>query len=468
VSPDRLPTEGREALSTRLVFTGAIALRALTAPRIPFRSPAAIERTQRRRIRSIVRYAYRYVPFYREAMDRLGLRPGDVRTAADLGRLPLIDREQLQRDPLHFVSRARPLDRYFKTQTGGSSGAPITVFRDPLSLRGAGHNERAGAVARSLVGKGRRLRVLDITSPASPTVRVRNAVRGRILLPSPMRMQHRQLSLLDSPAEVAAMINDFRPDVIASYGSYLDAFFNHVRRTGTELHRPAVVTYGADALPEPARRLIESMGIEVQAIYSAVEASALGFECEEHLGIHLNCDLYPVRILGADGEELPDGETGEIVVSNLVNRGSVLFNYRMGDVAAKLPKPCPCGRSLPLLSFLEGRVGDWVTTRSGERMHPQGIRSLFTNEEDVWHYQVAQRSLTRFAVKLVTSPDCDRQGLQARLAGKFAERLGEGTTIEVEFVEALSRTPRGKIRAVVGLPGEEGSAEAPPARSASA
>jgi phenylacetate-CoA ligase len=460
-------TEPTAPIWARLIFTGTVALRALSGRRAPFRPPAAIERAQRRRLRSIVRYAYRHVPYYRETMDDLGLRPDDIRTVADLERLPLIDRAQLQRDPLRFTSRARPLDRYFKTQTGGSSGAPVTIFRDPLSLRGVAHNERAAAVARKLVGKGRRLRVLNITSPASPSVRVRAAVNGRILLPTSLRMQRRQLSLLDTPAEALATINEFQPQLVTSYGSYLEALFLHVHHSGAEFHRPEVVVYSADALSDPARRLIQSMGVEVLAVYSSVEASAAGFECEAHQGMHLNCDLYPLRIVDEAGEELPDGVTGQVVASNLVNRGTVLLNYRLGDVASKLQRSCPCGRSLPLLSFLEGRVGDWIVTRSGERMHPQGIRSLFTKEEEVWRYQVEQRTLSHFAVKLVAPPRCDRQRLEMRLAGKFVERLGEGTTIEVSFVEDLPRTRRGKVRTVVGLSGGH-SVEAPPEPAASA
>jgi phenylacetate-CoA ligase len=441
-------------IGTRLIFTGTVALRTLTAPRAPFRSPASIERAQRRRLRSIVRHAYRHVPYYRETMDEIGLRQEDIRTVADLKRLPLIGRRDIQRDPIRFASRARPLDRYLETHTGGSSGAPLTVFRDPLSLREVGHSERAAAVARKLVGKRRRMRVLGIGSPLSPSTRVREAVTRRILLPGWMRVQRRELSLLDSPATALAEIDEFRPDLISSYGSYLEALFFHVRDAGVDVPLPAVVFYSADALSPRARRLISGLGIEVLSYYSAVEASTLGFECEKHTGLHLNSDLYPLRIVGEDGEELPDGEMGEVVVSNLINRGTVLLNYRLGDVATKLTERCPCGRSLPLMSFVEGRVDDWVVTPTGERMHPQGIRTLFTTEQDVWQYQVVQRSPSRFAVRLVTAPGCDRSQLEARLAAKFVERVGEGTTVEFTFVKELPRTPRGKIRTVAGLTGE--------------
>jgi phenylacetate-CoA ligase len=442
---------------SRLTWTAHLALRRVSESRFPFRPPPAIERAQRRRVGGIVRHAYRHVPYYRETMDRLGLRPDGIRTAADLGRLPLIDREQLQRDPLHFVSRARPLDRYLKMQTGGSSGAPITYFRDALRLRGIGHHERRHAVERRLTGRRWRARILDITSPLSPAVAIRRAVSGRLLVPAWARMEGRELSLLDPPQQALAVMNEYRPDMVISYGSYLEALFQHAHHSGADFHRPAVAVYHSDALSDAARGLLcERLGISVLTYYSAVEAPAIGFECEEHLGLHLNRDLYPVRIVDPDGEELPDGRSGEVVVSNLVNRGTVLLNYWLGDVASKLTRSdCPCGRSLPLLSFLEGRVADWVSTQSGDRMHPQGVRTLFTDEEEVWRYQVVQRSLSHFALTLVTSPSCDRRRLQARLADKFARRLGQRTTIEVAFADSLPRSRRGKVRTVVGLPPDQ-------------
>ena len=405
-------------------------------------------------------YAHRYVPYYRETMRRLGLGPDDIRSAADLGRLPLLEREQLQRDPLYFVSQAEPLERYMKLQTGGSSGAPVTVMRNPVRSGEVGHHERGHAVARKLIGKRWGARMMEIASPLSPAATLRRAFRKQIIPISFLGTKRLELSLLDPPAEALAAMNEFRPDLILSYGSYLEALFQHAHRSGTDFHRPSVVVYHSDSLPEPTRRMIQrEIGIEVLTFYSAVEAPEIGFECEQHRGFHLNCDLHPVRILAEDGKELPDGESGEVVVSNLVNRGTVLLNYRLGDVASKLPGGCPCGRSLPMLSFLEGRVGDWVLAANGERIHPQAVRVQFTQEAEVWRYQVVQRSPSHFSIALVTAPDCDRGALEARLAAKFAASFGGETTIEVSFVDEIPRTARGKVRTVIALADSHGVAQ---------
>jgi phenylacetate-coenzyme A ligase PaaK-like adenylate-forming protein len=119
------------------------------------------------------------------------------------------------------------------------------------------------------------------------------------------------------------------------------------------MNKLVATTYSSDSLSSSVRRLIaEKFGLPVLSTYEAVEAFKIGFECHQRVGIHLNIDLYPVRVVNAQGEPLPDGESGDVVVSNLVNRATVLLNYRLGDIATKLSVPCPCGRSLPLLSIM--------------------------------------------------------------------------------------------------------------------
>jgi phenylacetate-CoA ligase len=145
----------------------------------------------------------------------------------------------------------------------------------------------------------------------------------------------------------------------------------------------------------------------------------------ESIGVPvLNVDLVPLRIVGSHGDELPAGETGDVVVSNLINRATVLLNYRLGDVARLQPFRCPCGRSLPLMSFIEGRADDWIQTKLGETVHAQAVRTLFTDEDEIYQYQVRQLAPGRFDVEVVVKHGVDRQALSARLTR--SSRAGSG------------------------------------------
>jgi phenylacetate-CoA ligase len=430
-----------------------VAANALLQPRFPFRAPQVIKRAQKRRLRETIAHAHRHVPYYRETMRRLGLRPTDFHVAADLASLPVIERVDVQRDPEYFVSTAFPLDTHVKLQTGGTGGAPLTFYRSNLAvLQRAAHRERARSIARRLAGARLRLRHALIIPPSSSTATGtgRRAFRQLAMIPSGMRATYAELSLLDPPRENVARLNSFRPDAISTYGSYLEALFLHLHETQEPFHRPKVVSYGSDALAEPVRRLItDEFGIQVLSAYHAVEAPPIGFECESHLGLHVNVDLCPVRIVDPIGRGVPEGESGDVVISNLVNRGTILLNYRLGDVARWLSPVCPCGRNLPLLSFIEGRGEEWLATASGEMMHPQGARMLVDTEEQISSYQVVQRSRTHFAITLVAAPGCDRAATRDRLARKFAGLFGDQTTVEVHFCESLPGADAGKLKSVV-------------------
>jgi phenylacetate-CoA ligase len=423
---------------------------AATAPwqgRFPFRSRAAIERIQARHVRAAVADAYRNIPYYRKAIDELGVRPEEFRSAADLAKLPLIDRSEVQGDPLAFTSRAQPSSRYTRLSSSGTSGNPVAVYHDRSSLaRSAGHRRRREKVLRTVTGRRFRYRQLLLRPEGSTGQRAQQAFDRATLLPGWLRNEQRRLSLLEPFEAVIETVNEFRPDVISSVGSYVEALFLHLHRRGVRMHMPRVVTYGSEKLSDQARRLItEEFGIPVVGFYSATEAPNAGFECERHRGYHLNVDFCPVRIVDDEGAELPEGERGEIVISNLANRGTILLNYRLGDLASLIGEPCDCGRSLPLLSRVEARIGEWVEDAAGERVHPLAFNYVLNEEAaSIWRWRIEQRRPGELAVAVVPKEGADRDALAARLERLLSERLGDEGRVSVSFVDDLPRTAAGK------------------------
>ena len=441
----------KASLPERLKWTAYLAWHYRGQSRFPFRSESVMESALRRRLRRIITHAHGTVPYYRETMKWLGLLPDHFRTALDLARLPVIEREDLQRDPDYFLSTAIPLDRRLRTRTGGSTGAPRTVWWDTGGiLQNAAHAERERSIIAGIVGRFVNYRETVIGSPLSSDLDIQAIYRDRLLLPSRARVQYQHLSILESPATNVESMNEFRPDVIRTYGSYLGRLFTYVHDSGAAFIAPKVVFYDADELLESARRLIsESFGVQVISAYQAGEAFKIGFECEQHRGFHLNRDVYPVRIVDSNEAEVPDGESGDVLVSNLVNRATVLLNYRLGDVAHMIPGRCPCGRRLPVLSFVEGRSDDWIALPSGEAVHPQVIRTILVLEQSITQYQIIQQEFHRFSAAIVGGKD--REALVSRLRASFAERFGPETHLDVSFVDAIKPTESGKICPVQSL-----------------
>jgi phenylacetate-CoA ligase len=438
---------------TRLKWTAYQAYHLRGQCQIPFKSLDAIKRTQARRVQSMVSHAYRTVPYYRETMDRLNLKPSDFLWAEDLAKLPLLERDQLQRDPGYFVSTAEPLNRYLMLRSGGSTGTPCTVYHDTAALfQNAAHGERERSIIATLVGRSLGYRETVIGARLSTAQEVQELCLKRAFFPPGIRIRRQYLYLLDPPEKVIPLLNEFQPDVIHStFGSYLEILFPYLYNTGEPFHRPKVITYSSTGLSDSVRRLItQTFGIPVLSTYQAVEAFKIGFECRQGLGLHLNIDLYPLRIMNLNGETLPAGESGDVVVSNLVNRATVLLNYRLGDIACMQQDPCPCGRSLPLLSFPQGRSDDLIHLASGQIVHPQFVRLIFTNEDEIWQYQIVQESTTHFRVAVVAAKSCNCLETRQRLLAKFASTFGLDTKVNISFVDFIDRTA-GKFRTVISM-----------------
>lgn len=449
------PTGGKRSLATRIAWSGHVVRRAPFEARFPFRKPAEIERAQQRRLEATVAHAYEHVPYYRETMRRMGIGPGDIRTVPDLSRLPLIERDRLQRDPEYFVSRAEPLDSYVEMRSGGSTGDPVSIFHHPFSLfEQAVHSERRRSIISRLAGR-RRYRdalVADVPGARAGALQVARAFRRLSFLSPSVRVKRRRYAAVTPIEELIPQLDEFRPHVISSFGSFHETLFTHLLASGRRMNLPRVAVYGGDGISEPARAMIgREFGVEVLSTYTASEAFQIGFECERHRGHHLNVDLFPIRIVSEEGRNVPDGESGEVVVSNLQARGTILLNYRLSDVAARLPDPCPCGRTLPMLSWVQGRTDEWLEDSEGRRIHSQAVRVFMQDELDVLRFRVVQRARGVFHAALVVAPGADPDAITGRLTRRFESTFGEGTELSVSFVDSLPRTAAGKARPVIPI-----------------
>jgi phenylacetate-CoA ligase len=437
----------------RAYWTAFLARHVIGQARYPFRSRATILRDQARNVRRMMAHAYKSVPYYQEAMGRLELTPADFRTAADLAKLPPLERRELQADPERFLARGTRLGKCLALSTSGSTGAPLTVYLDRrTALLAAAHAERYRAVLIAALGGRRRYRESLIVPLESSHQKHTRFWMSSTVFMERLVPRKQILSLFDPPEKNIPRLAVFRPDIIHSYGSYVEALFARLADWRGDFPVPRAVGFSADGLSDAARRLIQDrFGIPCFSAYGAVEATRIGFECDRHSGLHINEDIYPVRLIDGQGRSVPDGESGEAVVSNLVNRAMVILNYRLGDIASFLPRSCPCGRTLPLLSFPQGRENEWLRLPDGRNVNGLYLHILLRGEPDVFQYRIIQLEPSRFELDLVHRPGADRAAFEARVKGKFRELLGSETRVEVKFVLAIPASAEGKARPIVSL-----------------
>ncbi|HUQ19629.1 MAG TPA: hypothetical protein VM099_08450, partial [Gemmatimonadaceae bacterium] len=244
-------------LHTRIKWTAYLAWHLRGQSRFPFRPIDVIEREQAKRVRRMVDYAYKYVPYYRDTMDRLKLRPENFRSAADLARLPILERDHLQRN-LDSLTSTEPRDLPdLETMSSGSVGSPRTVRWNTAAIfENAAHAERERSIIASIVGRFTHYRESVIASKYASDTKIQHLYRERALLPSRVMLQHQYLFILDSPETHLRQLNEFKPDVIRGYGNSIAYLFSHIEETRASFHRPKVIFYDAAELPASIRKLI--------------------------------------------------------------------------------------------------------------------------------------------------------------------------------------------------------------------
>ncbi len=400
------------------------------------------------RLRRLVRYAARTVPYYRRLFEEQKIDPREIRTVADLDRFPLIDKQMVRSNPRFFVSASRRGMRSIPFTTSGTTGNPLQIFHDQSSLLA---NIAFGEREREVISRGsdKKLgyREAAIFYPGNTSSKVWAFYRRKTFIP--VRPDRLVLSVLEPVEKVVESINRFRPDVIRSYGSYLEILFRILAARKIHMHPPRLIICGADAMTEAGRTFItETFGIPVFALYNAVEALKIGFSCEARSDYHLHDDLCHIKIIDRHGKKVPDGQSGEVVISNLVNHGTVLLNYRLGDIASLSSEKCSCGRTLPLLSELVGRVEDILFLPGGEFVHPRAIWRVFKFRDEVLQYQLTQHEPNRFELSLVTADKKIYQRIIDDILADLRDLLGRSAVIEPGFYRELERQKGGKFRPV--------------------
>jgi phenylacetate-CoA ligase len=419
--------------------------------RIPYSPIKKLHELRDTHLRRIVRYAAETVPYYQDLFGTMKINPSEIRSVEDLEGLPFIDKEMIRRDPIYFVSTTRGGRNAIPFLTSGSTGLPITIYHDRYSLlSNIASGEREREVISKLSGRRFGYRVVMILYEGNTTKKVQNLYRQWTCIP--IRPEEFTFSVSNPFEEIVERIDYLCPDVLIGYGSYLETLFRTLALRKIPMRHPKVLVYVAEGMTAEGKSFIEeTFSIPVLSQYNAVEAFKIGFTCEERNGFHLHEDLCHVKIVDTNGKKLTDGEKGEIVISNFVNHGTVLLNYRLGDVGVLSREKCRCGRTLPVLSELEGRVEDILFLRDGRFIHPRAVWAVIKKMEGVLKYQLIQHAPQRFQLRLVTVDKDTYPLVVDRILDGLKDLLGSSVTIESEYVEELTPQGGGKFRPVLSL-----------------
>jgi phenylacetate-CoA ligase len=405
---------------------------------------AQLEALQLQRLRALLLHASEHVPYFRQLYARINFDASQVRDLSALRRLPILNKADINGGRDDFIAdNAGPLQRF---NTGGSSGEPLIFYQG---------KER---VSHDVAAKWRATRWWGVDIGDSEALMWGSPIE----LNAQDRWRSRRDRLLRSlllPAFdlSAARLDDYldklrrqRPAMLFGYPSAMCVLVRHAQARGVKLDGLGVkvVFVTAERLYDEQRSLLEhAFAAPVANGYGGRDAGFLAHECPEG-GLHITAEDVIIEIVDAQGAPVTPGDSGAIVVTHLASADFPFIRYATGDVGALDTRQCPCGRGLPLLKRVEGRVTDFVVALDGTVMHGLALIYVLRDLPQVRAFKIIQESLELTRVLLV-SVDGLPQAVHLSIVSQFRARLGATVSISIEEVAEIPAEASGKHRYVV-------------------
>ncbi|MHB8836845.1 MAG: phenylacetate--CoA ligase family protein [Candidatus Methylomirabilia bacterium] len=413
-----------------------------------------LERLQLERLRSTIRRVTESVPFYREKLRAAGITDDDIRSVADLRRLPFTTKQDL-RDHYPFGLFAVPLADVARIHASSGTTGKMTVVGYTLrdietwaeliarSLACAG--VRRGDIVHNAYGYGLFTGGLGVHYGAEKL--------GVTVIPISGGNTKRQIMILQ----------DFGPTVLTCTPSYALNMAETMRELGVD---PAslklrVGIFGAEPWSEAMRGEIEKqLNLVALDIYglSEVMGPGVAMECLAKNGPHIFEDHFMAEVVDPDsGEPLAPGERGELVFTSLTKEAFPILRYRTRDITSLDTAPCACGRTLARMVRVTGRTDDMLIIR-GVNVFPSQIESLLVGLPGVEpHYQlivdrVGQMDTLEVQVEMTEGMFSDEVKKLETLARRIENDIKDyfGVTAKVKLVEPKSiQRSEGKAQRVI-------------------
>lgn len=400
------------------------------------RSIRAIEKWQSAQLNTLVRHAAEHVPAYRDIFATTGVSPETIREITDLPRLPITNKRFfLEREAEEYIDHGHRIHSVWK-KTSGTSGKPFTLLVSNALL----HPHYADFICyRFLLG-------LNVFPGAFNAVRI-----AHINVRAPRRKNQMFITIADfysNPEETIRKIAAYKPDVIASYTTILLDLAKKVaenRALYTE-KLPYAASFGEMLSPTTRRFIEDTLQCEVYDRYGGGEIGGVALECSRHNGMHVNSESAIVEIVDENNDVLPPGQSGRVIVTDLLNYNMPFIRYDIGDRGMLTREKCECGLETPRL-WLEGRYSASLTFGGRHIHHLEFDAALDGFMNVILQYQIVKLSESSMVVRVVPGSLFDASSAQA-IEAKICKIVGTGTSVSVEQVATIPRTARGKSRIV--------------------
>ncbi|WP_437622433.1 phenylacetate--CoA ligase family protein [Sorangium sp. So ce1151] len=394
-----------------------------------------------RKMLGTLRFAEQNIPFYRRRFAEYGVRVKDVHAPEDLVRFPVVTKADLRAHGSEMIAEGWS-GKLIRSGTGGSTGEPARFFYDHTT-----YECRSAAALRADAWAGGRIGEKELYIWGIPTHEPRWKQVKRTLHEAAIRKKTVSAWNL-SESRLAGVVDEilrYQPNLVVGYTSPLYYTARYALETGHRLPTPKGVIATAERLFPHQRETIEkAFQAPVYDRYGCREMMLIGAECERREGKHLNIENIFVEVQ-CGGRHAKPGEPGEVILTDLVCRSMPLIRYKNEDVVVAADRSCSCGRGLPLLASVEGRVLDMIVGPDGQLLSSVFFPYFFKDNPTVERYQVHQDKSRAITIRIIPGEGFQPETSQA-IERDLRQFLGERADIRVQLVDEIPVTAGGKFR----------------------
>jgi phenylacetate-CoA ligase len=401
---------------------------------------------QEQELRSLLVHSFETVPYYRSLFDSIPLTLEDLRNfkLSEIHKLPILEKRTFRLLGASEMLSEKPEPNGKFVYTSGSSGTPLKImYSERMHQKYFGIYETtvrnwAGldySMGRGVIG-GRR--ILKDGNASGPFYRY-NFVEKQVYLSA------YHISPKNAANYLEGLVK-YKVVYLEGYASSLYFLARAIEDAGLKAPKLKAILTSTDKLtPEIRNAFRRVFNCEAFDSYNGVDLCNLIAECDHHR-LHIVPDVGIVELYNEKGEPCKPGEVGELVSTGLLNFDQPLIRYKIGDlVKLSEDQNCTCGRHMPVVDEIVGRIEDIVIGPDGREM--RRFNRIFIDIAYVLEGQVVQHEIDKFEIKLVVSATPNESDIQT-IKNRMISQLGE-IKVQVNVVDSIPRGPNGKFKAVI-------------------
>jgi phenylacetate-CoA ligase len=397
-----------------------------------------IDRIQQDRLARLIQHAWNKVPYYRDLMSSAGLRPEDIRSRDDLRMIPITTKRALQNVSLKDkIAAGTDIDRCRISHTSGTTGAPLKIYA------AAGDVTRMNlSWARAYLSNG-----MEPWYKIAAFIGQSETIRKRSWYEYLGIWKRHEISTWKDPEDWIKEIRHSKPDVLVGYVMTLKLLAEAIQANGVHDIRPKLIYHSSAILDDASRRFLESVfRVPVIDFYGADEAGCIAWECPRCSLYHINSDMVLVEIQ-KDGTAARPGEAGEILITNLQSYAMPFIRYALGDVGVLSDKIPFCGRGLPLMEKIQGRMDDFIILPNKRKLPPHPLYHCLDPVPGIRRWRIIQTDIHHLVVELERGRGFSAETV-SRARANLIQLLKSDIDIVVRAVPSIPIPRQTKFRAI--------------------